>query len=344
MDRKIKIKDAFGKLARLRLDRRIMVFLFFLVVSTIFWFLSALGREYTSGLKYPVRYRNFPDKMVLVNDLPSNLELTVNAHGYTLLKHFFSRRVLPIVFNVNSFSLNRIPDAERKRYYILTSVTNARISGQLGTGIEILDIKPDTLFFNFTEMVSRYLPVKPVLNIDFQPQFMIKGNISADPDTINVSGPATLIDTMQFVPTMPVDIRGLNKSVKKTVNLPEYDMINFSERTVVLDIPVEQYTESSIKVHVDVVNLPDTLKIKTFPSVITVSYLVALPDYEVVNAQQFRATVDYKSLPPVGGHLEVKLTEHPDFIKMVRFNPKNVDFIVETDFSANQANEKKVYP
>lgn len=344
MDQGRKIRNAFGKLTRLRPDRRVMVFLFFLLVSTIFWFLSILGREYTSTLRYPVRYRNFPDKMVLVGDLPSNLELTVNAHGYTLLKHYFSRRVLPLVFNVSSFSLNRIPDTETKNYYILTSVAASRIAGQLGADIEILDIRPDTLFFNFTEMVSRNLPVKPVLNIDFEPQFMIKGNVGVYPDTIVASGPATQIDTMQFVPTVPLNIKGLNESVEKPVSLSGYEMISFSESSVRLTIPVEQFTEASIKVPVEAVNLPDTLKIKIFPSGITVSYLVALTDYEQINSRQFRATVDYTSILPGSGRLAVNLVKQPDLIKTVRFKPRNVDFIIETVDRASQADENQTNP
>ncbi len=341
MDQERKIGNAFGMLSGLRPDRRVLVFIFFLAISAIFWFLSALGMEYTSSLRYPVRYRNFPDRMVLVNDLPSNLELTVNAHGYTLLKHYFSRRVLPIVFNVSSFSLNSIDDTDTERYFILTSMATKMVAAQLGAGIDVLDIRPDTLFFSFTEMTSRNLPVKPVLNINFESQFMIKGSISVDPDTVTASGPAARIDTMRFVPTTPVNIKGLNKSLQKSVSLPEYDMISFSDRTVELSIPVEQFTEASIKIPVEVVNLPDTLTIKTFPSVITVFYLVALQDYEGINEKQFKAIVDYEGLSPGRGYFEVNLLKQPDFIKQVRFNPKRVDFIVETDFRSNQMPENR---
>ena len=83
---RIILKNAVEKFQRLRLDRRVVVFLFFLVVSSIFWLLSALDKEYTVDLRYPVRYTNFPDKQVLVGELPSDLELTVSTYGFTLVK------------------------------------------------------------------------------------------------------------------------------------------------------------------------------------------------------------------------------------------------------------------
>ncbi len=323
------LRNAFGKFARIKLDRRALVFLFFLVISTIYWFLNAMGREYTARLNYPVRYINYPDKMVMVGELPSDLELTVNAHGYTLLKYYISRRLMPIVFDVNSFSLNKLPDTETSNFYLLSSVANTRIAGQLGADIEILGIRPDTLFFSFTDMVNRKLPVNPVLDLAFEPQFMIKGNIRVEPDSVTVSGPASIIDTMQFVHTVPLRMRGLNESVLKTVNISSLDMLGFSERRVLVDIPVEQFTEASVKVVIETVNIPNSMIMKTFPAEITVSYLVALTDYDKVSPQQFVAMVDYKSISSGPGRLAVNIIKQPEFIKAVRYTPLVVDYIIE---------------
>jgi hypothetical protein len=322
-------KTISGKLTGLRLDRRVTVFLFFLFVSSIFWFLSALGREYTTHLRYPVRFTNYPENLIMVNELPSSLELTVNAYGYTIIKHYIGRRLLPIVFNVNSFSLNRMPDTDTKNFYVLSSVARNRIAGQLGADIEILDIRPDTLFFRFTDMVTGRLPVKPVLDLHFEQQFMIKGNILVEPDSVDVSGPGVVIDTMQFVPTIAINKRGVKGSLKETVRLSEPAMLNFSDTRVTVSIPVEQFTEASLRIPIDVLNLPDTLTMKIFPSQVTVSYLVALSDYDRVNAQQFRAMVDYDNIPAGNGRLNVEIEKHPGFIKSVRFSPVFVDYIIE---------------
>ncbi len=330
--------STFNGLTRYRPDRRVLVFLFFVVISTIFWFLGALGREYTATVRYPVRYTNFPENMVLVNELPSNLELTVNAYGYTLLRYYISRRLMPIVFDVNSFSLNQLPDTETQNFYIRSSVASNRIAGQLGAEIDILDIRPDTLFFSFTEKISKRLPVEPVTNLEFRPQFMVKGNIVIDPDSVTVSGPATVIDTMQFIPTLPLTIRGLDDSVRRRTGLRSMDKIEFSEQYVWVQIPVEQFTEAGIRVPVEVVNLPDTLLIKTFPPEISVSYMVALTDYDKVSRQQFLAEADFLSPLTGAGRLPVSLTRQPDFIRSVRYYPQSVDFIVETDPEPGEAN------
>jgi hypothetical protein len=295
----------------------------------IFWFLNALGREYTTELRYPVRYTNYPENMIMVGDLPSSLELKVNAYGYTLLKHYIGRKLLPIVFDVNSFSLNRMPDTDTRNFYIHSSVAANRISGQLGADIEILDISPDTLFFRFTDIVTDRLPVKPVLELQFEQQFMIKGDIVVVPDSIDVSGPGIIVDTMQFVPTKAIIKRGVNKPVNEVIMIPEFMNLNFSENRVLVSIPVEQFTEASLRVPVEVVNIPESLKIKTFPSQVTVSYMVALSDYDRVTAQQFRARVDYNNISDGNGRLKVEIVNQPGYVRSMRFSPQYVDYIIE---------------
>jgi hypothetical protein len=318
-----------GKLARLKLDRRVLVFLFFLAVSAIFWFLSALGMEYTASLRYPVRYTNFPENVVMAGELPSYFELTVNAYGYTLVKHNVSRRLQPIVFDVGSFSLNRLPDTETTNFYVPSVVARSRIAGQLGAEIEILDIRPDTLFFRFTEMVSLRLPVRPVIDLELQSQFMIHGEIDAKPDSVTVSGPATVIDTMTFVPTRVISMKNINEPVRINIPLQDFENITISERRVQVSIPVEQFTEAGVRVALEIVNLPDTLVMKTFPSEITVSYNVTLTDYEKVSPHLFRAIVDYENASPDRGRLEVSLVKHPEFISSFRFYPLTVDYLIE---------------
>jgi hypothetical protein len=323
------LRNAFAKLFRIKPDRRVMVFLFFVVVATIFWFLNVLGLQYTTSLRYPVRYTNFPENKVIVGELPSSLDLTVNAYGYTLVKYYVSSQLLPIVFDVGSFSLTEMPDTETSNFYILSSIARTRIASQLGADIEILDIEPDTLFFNFTEIVSRDLPVRPVVDLEFQQQFMLKGNVSAEPDSITVSGPGSIIDTMKYVPTRLLSLKNLNRSVYEDVSIQDFDLLRFSVSKARVHVPVEQFTEANIKVPLEIVNIPEGMKVKTFPSDITVSYMVALADYEKVNAQQFTAVVDFDRMVPGMERLEVSLLKQPELVRAVRFSPVAVDYLIE---------------
>jgi hypothetical protein len=83
-------------------------------------------------------------------------------------------------------------------------------------------------------------------------------------------------------------------------------------------------------VPVKVLNIPDSMTMKTFPSAIKVNFIVSLRNYNKVNAYQFRAFVDYKGIySSINNKLKVTLERQPIFVKSVTFHPKNVDYIIE---------------
>jgi hypothetical protein len=315
---------------KVRFYQKLLVFFFFLVVATIFWFLSALNRDYTSDIQYPVRYTNLPKGKVLINQLPENLTLKVTGHGYTLLKHRLSRKLLPIIFDVNSFILSSIEDTVNQKFYVLSRVAHSKITNQLSSEIEIQEILPDSIIFVFSDVTSRRLAVKPVLNIEFEKQFMVKGAITCIPDSVDVEGPQSLLDTMQYAYTQAVSIAKVKENQSKTVGFEEFDQVYYSEKKVTVDIPVEQFTETSLKVPIAAANVPEGLTLKLFPAEITVSYMVALSDYEKIKPQHFMATADYLLLENGNPQkLRIQVGRMPEHIVFIRHYPESVDYIIE---------------
>jgi hypothetical protein len=93
---------------------------------------------------------------------------------------------------------------------------------------------------------------------------------------------------------------------------------------------VEKYTEENISIPVAIENIPDSLSMKTFPNKITISYLVGLSDYENVRPDQFEIIADYNSIDPgETKFLNVFLKEIPQFIKVIKFYPRQLEFIIE---------------
>lgn len=315
---------------KIRFYKKLLVFLFFLIVAAIFWFLNILNRDYTTDLQYPVRYINLPNEKVLVNNLPSNLSLHVTGHGYTLLKHIVSKKPLPIIFDVNSFVLNLLDDSVNQKFYVLSRVASSKISNQLSGELEILEIFPDSIIFVFSDVVKKKLPVKPVLDLEFEKQFMIKGVITSTPDSVEVQGPNSVIDTMQYAYTKRTRIQKVNESITKSVFFEEYDQVSYSKKRVILNIPVEQFTEAGLKIPITAVNVPDKYSLKLFPGEINVSYMVALSDYDNIIPQHFMAVADYKLLEKGKPQkLTIQLSRVPDNIVILRYYPEAVDYIIE---------------
>jgi len=315
---------------RITLNGRLLVFFFFLLLSVILWFLTALNKEYETNLYYPVRYIRFPEGKALINKVPERLQMSVKAQGYTLLRYKLKARLAPIMFDVNSFSLNTLPGKSASYVYILTDFAKERIEQQMVQDMEILSIIPDTLVFQFAELVNKWIPVQPDIRIDFQKQYMQVGPVDLDPDSVNVSGPSVVLDTLEYIATEPATYSGINASVDESLSLVHPENLKLEVTRVDIRIPVEKFTEASFRLPIVVVNVPDSLNLKPFPGSVEITYQVGLSHYENINQHMFRAEVDYLSIENnIGNKLQVNLVKVPEFVKAVRYYPQNVEYILE---------------
>jgi YbbR domain-containing protein len=322
--------NSFFNKGRIKFDRKLLVFLFFLFLSTIFWLLNELSKNSTTTIAYPVKYTNLPKDKVLVKELPSRFELTIEAPGYTLLKYKVSNRLLPLIFDLNQYGFTIMGGSSSQKFFILTSRVRTGIARQLRSDVQILNISPDSLIFEFGEIVQKRVPVVPDLSIELAKQYMVAGEITIDPDTIMVSGPDLIIDTIQQVFTRKEALTGVNQSTTHSINLEAIKNVTYSEKKVTITIPVEQFTEAVLDIPIEKVHVPDSLILKTFPGTVTLTCKVSLSNYEKLTPHHFRAVVDYEAIEKkLGNKLKVSIVKAPEYVRSIRFHPVNVEFIIE---------------
>ncbi len=316
----------FTEREKLQLRKKILMFSFFLMLSVIIWFLNALSKNYNTEIKYPVSYSKFPQGKVLIDEPPDHLLLRVNAHGYALLRYKLVNRPVPVNFKVSAFTMNSMAD-DPTRFYILTRYAREQVSKQLPSEFELLDILPDTLNFHFARNIRIKLPVKAVLDFTVDKQFTTKNDIVLTPDSIWVTGPDVILDTMEYMRTREMNLGVLSKSFegKLIIDSPKY--INSERDNVNCSVELERYTEVVVDVPLEVLHLPDSIAIQTFPPRIRINATVGLSKFERVTPSAFKAQVDYNEVLEGKTRLTVKLTRVPDFLMNKDYNPKSVEYL-----------------
>lgn len=312
------------------LNRRLLIFIFFLLLSVVFWFLTALNKDYNTILSFPVEYIKLPKGKVITNDAPDQLDLNVQSRGFTLLRLKLQSKLSPLLFDVNSFSLNFVPQQDPLTLFIITSQVTEKIQQQLTTEIKIIDVSPDTLFLQLADRYAKMVNVKLNLEVECEQQFMQVGDLVVAPDSVSLSGPKNILDTLFSVTTFPEKVNGLKKNTELVLDLIPIGKIEFSVQKVTVQIPVEKFTEESIKIPLEVINIPDSLFLRTFPTTIEVTYRVGLSDYKKVSEHMFMAVLDYSTKESsIGNKLAVDLIKVPDYVQVTNFYPKSVEYIIE---------------
>jgi hypothetical protein len=322
-----KIKGVFDK-ENIKANKKMATYVFFVALATIFWFLNALSKEYTTTVNYPVTYKDFPSKKILSNELPSRLKLTVRAYGFDLLRYklsFFQS----LDFPVNEYTNNKMEKVGDNNFLFPTNRMTSQVATQLSSAISVTHISPDTINFQFSSLIEKKIPVHLNTKLKFEPQFRLAGDIVLKPDSVWVIGAQAIIDSITQVDTELLELKKLNKTKTKKIGLVKVEGLSFVQKKIEVELPVEQFTEAQKYVSLKVVNLPDSVFLRLFPHEIKLSYLVGLKDYETISVEQFEFEVDYSTMDTVRNKLKVYLKNSPLNVSNISFYPGEVGYLIE---------------
>ncbi len=309
-------------------NQKVFIFLFFVVISAGFWLIRSLGEEYEAVVEYPVRYSNYPEGKVLIGEVPDKLTLEINANGFNVLKCRLNLNIIPLKFDVNSFSLNSLGV---DTFFILTETVMDILSEELNQ-VQILDIAPDTLFFRFNELKVKKIAVKPILNMHdklFQVQYMQNGAIEVIPDSIIISGPSTILNSITYAHTKPVHLNNLSDTTEINCSLQLVDRVNFSQQKVKLIIPIDKFTEVEEDLNVVSVNVPDSMQMIPIPGQVRITYRVCMSNYNKVSNNPLLLFIDYEDIgEEQRQRLPVSLSDTPKFISNIKLSPEEIEFLI----------------
>ncbi|HSO85514.1 MAG TPA: CdaR family protein [Draconibacterium sp.] len=316
----------YVKVVKLRNNRRIVVFLICLAIATALWFLNALGKDYTTTVSYPVKFTNPPENQFLANNTPVKLDLKIDGQGFTLLRYkllSFS----PIVLDIEQVTKNL--ESNSGTYKVLSKNLIREVSDQLSSEVRITEISPELLEIVLDSLITKTVPVELDINVDFVPQVNLKSQIATMPDKVKITGPAISLEKISAVKTKVNILNKLDASIQQEIDLIHPERTTISPEKVTLIIEVEKYTEKELKIPIEILNKPDKVRIKLFPSEVKVLFTVGLSRFEKIKPSDFEASVDYNSIVTDMNYLNITLNKKPEFIQGIRFNPEKVEFLIE---------------
>lgn len=279
----------------------------------------------------PVTYTNLPKNKILANKLPDKLELTIKAHGFHILKHKISYLFSPLEFNIKEMTDNRMNISKRSNFVYPSRQFMAELSNQLSNEneMEIIRIKPDTLFFKFDKMGQKWVKIKPLVTVDLEKQYQISGEITTSPDSVLANGPQSVLDTLEIVTTNLKRFNSVTYPVKESVSLPKLNEVFLDTSNVTVNIPVEEYTEEQLSIPVRLTGQPSDVVVKLFPEKVKLTFQVGLSRFHDINPEDFTLTVSYNDIKEDKQRLKVKVESFPSFLYDLKVTPDEIEYLIQ---------------
>jgi len=312
-----------------RNDKRVAAYLVCVAIASVFWFLNALSKTYTEEIIVPVSFVNFPNNKTLASKTPEKFDLKIEAHGFTILRYKLSFFFVPLEFNVNELTHNRMTESKKNSFAFPARQFLSELSNQMSNEAKIQSMSPDTLFFRFDQMGQKRIKVKPVYHITLKKQFQISGDIKSVPDSITVNGPQSALDTLQFAYTETVHFNEADKAISIESRISQVKELYFEPRSVKVNIPVEEYTEAQLSVPVSVYNQPNNVKVKLFPANVKISFQVGLSRFSQIHPEDFKLNVLYTDIKPGKQRLKITTEITPAYIYALKINPEELEYLIE---------------
>ena len=286
----------------------------FLSVGIAFglWFTVAGERTVERMLTVPLELINPPAQFVLVESPPGSVDVRVRgASG--LLSQLSAGAVVAMI----DLSLA----GEGKMY---SHLTTDQVRAQ--AGVEVVDVKPANVTLRFEKLVSRSVPVVPPVEGEPAPGF-VAGKATAEPATVDVSGPESAMKRLKEVTTGSVSVEGQRSQVRKdvTIGLPEGSLRLSSPGTVTVTVPIQPrpIDQLILSVPVRVRNSGRGVSAQVAPAVVAVAVHGPQDVVEALRPDSVVAFVDLAGLGPGRYNRPVRVDPAQDVV-VVRTEPATV--------------------
>lgn len=304
-------------------SREFFIFLFFFFIASGFWLLQTLNNDYETEFSIPVKLKNVPNNVVITSEPASELHIKVKDKGTVLLNYMLGKSFYPITLDFADYK------GTNNHVSVYAPQFEKKILSQLNASTRLLTMKPDTLEYYYSTGESKLVPVRLQGTVSAGREYYLSDTIFT-PDSVLVYASEKALDTITVAYTQKLKIEDISDTLKQQVSLASRRGVKFVPASIEMMLPVDIYTEKTVEVPLRGVNFPADKVLRAFPSKVQVTFQVGLSRFRQISADDFHIYVSYEELLHVGSDkYTVKLKNIPKGVSHVRFNPEQVDFLIE---------------
>jgi len=278
---------------------------FFVLLALIYSMISKLTFNYTKTIVFIVKPVDVPSDQVV---LDQSIDI--------------DQPIIEISLN----DLNKV-----KSKYQWTKQRNfSDLQSKFNKSVRLISSSVDQIDFIIEQYESKKVPVELKLELDYKSGFDSFNEYKLSKDSIMITGPNSLIDTINMIQTHKLVLNQIDSEINTKIRIkpPENNNITHSDTELDFQLKVEKFTEESIKVPITIVNIDDNMKINYYPKVVSVLYRVSIREYKSVNPMDFRVECDLNTINRDNSVLISSITKKPSNVIKCRIENNQIQYVI----------------
>ncbi|MDX2129318.1 MAG: hypothetical protein SFU91_09810 [Chloroherpetonaceae bacterium] len=293
-----------------------------LVFAFLTWMFVALNHKYVAAWKVPVLVKMEKSERAVSNDFDRSVEVKFEGEGWKLIS-FYIRRP--------EWVLNLSEELPKDSLIISTLKYYQQYIKPIPEGVVALEVLPTVLQFKFTQKLSKSIPITLGASLRPKAGFAIPATLRFEPESLTVTGPKDLIQSLQFWETENKEFDNLEGRFQIPIGLKndfEGKVIKSVSEVVVKGeaqfLTQVEFPNLEIKVN----NIPVGVNVTIIPNKLDITVSGAVSDLYLIRPESLQVSVDYESiLKDTTGVLtpELKL---PNTISLLKISQSEVRYIL----------------
>ena len=307
-------------------NKELVVFLFFLALSGVFWLQTTLNEVYEREFSIPVTVVGLPKNAVLTSDETDTVRMTIRDKGFTLLTYMYGDILKKVNLNFKTYSKSNGTGV------VTAAELQKLVYQQLANGSRITSVKPDKLEFYYNYGAKKVVPVRWRGRVMPEEMYFIS-RVAYHPDSVTVYASREKLDSINIVYTEPLNYANFRDTLTLNCHLAKMKGVKLTPDEVRVTFCTDVLTEEHIEgVPIKAINMPVGKSLRTFPAKVSINFVTGVNVYRNLKPADFTVVVDYNEIiDHPTEKCRIYLKNVPRGISRARLEINAVDYLIESE-------------
>jgi hypothetical protein len=307
-----------------RTNKELLIFVFFIALSGIFWLSMTLNETYEQEFSIPVTVVGVPKNVVLTSEETDTIRMTIRDKGITLAAYMYGDMLKNVKINFKPYAHNNGTGI------VTTSELQKIVYQHLVSSSKIISTKPDKLEFFYNYGANKRVPVRWTGRVIPEDLYFIS-RVKYYPDSVDVYASQALLDSISVVYSEHLNYVNFRDSLVVNANLEKIKGVKMVPDHIKMEFFTDVLTEEKLDgIPVEGINMPPGKILRTFPMKVTVSFVTGVSVYRSLKPEDFTIVADYDEIAANPSEkCRIYIKKSPPGISRVHLNINEVDYLIE---------------